>query len=169
MDNVKAPAESDPAISDSINTPLTRIEELSVTGSTQKVDISRYHLTLEGLVDNPLSLTYDEVLKYPAVTGTILLVCPDLFTNNAQWTGVPVKTLLTAAGVRPGATRVTFTGTDGYRQTLSLEDAGRPGVLLAYLVDGTTLPPEHGYPLRLVAKGQYGNVWVKWVEHIIIS
>jgi len=77
------PLVSDPAISDSLNIAITPTEELATTGSTPLVDMATYHLTVEGLVDNPLTLTYAEVLKYPAVTATILLVCPDLFKDNA--------------------------------------------------------------------------------------
>ena len=110
------PLVSDPAISDSINIAITPTEELATTGSTPIVDMAKYRLTVEGLVEKPLTLTYAEVLKYPAVTATILLVCPDLFKNNAQWTGVPVKTLLTAAGLKLGVTKITFVGADGYRR-----------------------------------------------------
>jgi sulfoxide reductase catalytic subunit YedY len=55
---------------------------------------------------------------------------------------------------------------DGYSQTLSLEDATADRVFLAHEVNGETLPAEHGYPLRLVVRHQYGSKWVKWVERI---
>lgn len=163
------PLVSDPAISDSINIPITPTEELATTGGMHVIDIATYRLTVEGIVENPLTLTYDEVLKYPAVTATILLVCPNLFTNNAQWTGVPVKALLTAAGLKQGVTKIIFVGVDGYKQSLSPGETQEPGVFLAYLVNGKALPPEQGFPLRLVVKGQYGSIWVKWVERIIVN
>lgn len=69
-------------------------------------------------------------------------------------------------GVKPEASEVTFYAIDGYSETLSLEEAQQEGVLLAYAVNGQTLPTEHGYPLRLVVKGKYGAYWVKWMERI---
>ena len=52
---------------------------------------------IEGLVETPLSLTYEEVLAYPAVTEVVLLICPGFFADNAEWAGVPVTTLLEEA------------------------------------------------------------------------
>ena len=59
-----------------------------------------------------------------------------------------------------------FLAGDGYKRTLSLEEATADGVFLAYEVNEETLPAEHGYPIRLVVRHQYGSRWVKWVEHI---
>jgi DMSO/TMAO reductase YedYZ molybdopterin-dependent catalytic subunit len=156
-------------VDESAPAAITPIAELATTGSAPEVDISNYRLKIEGLVDNPLSLTYDEIKKYPSVSGVILLVCTDLFTNNAQWTGVPVATLLDAARIRQGATRVTFTGIDGYTQTLAVSATRDKGIFLAYLVNGQPLPPEQGFPLRLVVRGKTGNLWVKWIDRITVN
>jgi DMSO/TMAO reductase YedYZ molybdopterin-dependent catalytic subunit len=98
-----------------------------------------------------------------------LLVCPTYFADNAEWTGVLVSTLLAEAGVTPKAKQITFYALDGYHRTLSLTEAQSDGVFLAYMVDGQVLPNEHGYPVRLVVKGVFGDRWVKWVNHIKIS
>ncbi len=148
---------------------ITPTAELATTGSAPTVDISSYRLKIVGLVDNPLSLTYAEIKKFPSVTGVILLICPDLFINNAQWTGVPVNALLEAARVRPGTTRITFTGIDGYTQSLAASATRDKGVFLAYIVNGQPLPPEQGYPLRLVVRGKNGNLWVKWIDRIEVN
>jgi len=76
---------------------------------------------------------------------------------------------LEEAGIKPGASQVKFYAVDGYRQTLSLEHVKKHGVFLAYEVYGQTLPPEHGYPLRLVDKGSYGSSWIKWLERIEVE
>jgi DMSO/TMAO reductase YedYZ molybdopterin-dependent catalytic subunit len=160
---------SDPATVNDHGLPVSSIDELHVTGRPQTVDIASYRFSVEGLVDNPLSLAYDDLLKAPAVTETVLLICPDFFVDNATWTGVPVAYLLKMAGIKPGANKITFVGLDGYRQTLSLDEAMSGGVFLAYTVNGVALPAEHGFPLRLVIKGQYGNLWVKWVRGIEVE
>lgn len=154
-------------IMDNSNLPITSIENLHVTGSAPSIDIVNYRLRIDGLVDTPLSLTYETIMQYPTVTEVVLLVCPGVFEDNAEWTGVPVATILAEAGVQPQAKKITFYS-GGYQVTLLLEDVQNEGVFLAHTVDGQILPKEHGYPLRLVAKGHYGNDWVKWVDRIEI-
>jgi len=159
---------SDPAEVDNSKSAITSVEELHLTGIAPDVNIEQYRLDIEGLVETPLSLTYEEVLAYPSVTEVVLLNCPGIFTDNAEWTGVPVTALLEKAGIKPEAKAVVFQDiAGGYRQELPLEDImGNDSIFLAHTVAGQTLPAEHGYPLRLVAKGKYGYYWVKWVESI---
>jgi len=157
---------SDPAKVDNSNLPITPVEELHVTGQVSYVDIGEYQLTIDGLVETPLALTYEAIMEYPAVTEVALLICPGFFVDNAEWTGVPVTALLTEAGIKPEASRVAFRALDGYRQILPLEVVQQEGVFLAYTVNGQELPEDHGYPLRLVVTGRFGNEWVKWVERI---
>jgi DMSO/TMAO reductase YedYZ molybdopterin-dependent catalytic subunit len=151
------------------NVGLTPIDKLGVTGQTQDVDISEYRLTISGLVEKPLSLAYQDILEYPSVTEIVVVECPGFFRDTAEWTGVPLSAILTEAGLISGASWVTFTAVDGYRQKLSLEHVNEYGVFLAYKVNGQTLPPAHGYPLRVVDKGSIGSKWVKWLESIKIE
>ena len=157
-----------PADIDNTNLPITPVDKLGITGpsAAPEVDISEYRLTVDGLVTNPLSLTYEELLAYPSVSEVVLLICPWVFADNAGWTGVPVATILAAAGINPEASEVHLYALDGYSVSLPLETAQKEGVFLAYSVNGQTLPAIHGYPLRLVVKGQYGYNWIKWVERI---
>jgi DMSO/TMAO reductase YedYZ molybdopterin-dependent catalytic subunit len=157
-----------PADVDNSILPITPVEELHRTGVVQEYDVDTYRLVVDGLVENPLSLTYEEVLSFPQVTETVLLICRGVFWDNAEWTGAPLGLILEQAGVSPEASMVRVKDGGGYTQTFTLEDATADGVFLAYEVNGETLPPEHGYPLRLVARHQYGSKWVKWVEHIEI-
>ena len=163
-----------PAEVDNSDLPITPVEELHTTEPKSiEVDIEQYELTIDGKVRNQMSLTYEEILEYPTVTKVVLLICPGYFADNAEWTGVPVTTLLEEADVEPEASVVTFRGLDEgdvkYTQSFSLEEVQRDGVFLAHMVNGQVLPLEHGYPLRLVVEGDYGYRWVKWVEHIEVQ
>jgi Sulfite oxidase and related enzymes len=73
------------------------------------------------------------------------------------------------AGIKPQAKQIVFYSSDRYHITLSLEAAQQDGVFLAHTVDGQILAKEHGYLLRLVVKGTYGNNWIKWVNRIEIE
>jgi DMSO/TMAO reductase YedYZ molybdopterin-dependent catalytic subunit len=157
---------SNPATVDNSNLPITPIEELHTTAPSPDIDTQQYQLLVDGLVEQPLSLTYSEILSGPSVTKVVLLICPGVFVDNAEWTGVPASWLLREAGVNPEAKELAFYSVDGYSKTLSLEDAQMDGVFLAHHVNGEMLPLEHGYPLRLVVEGQYGYMWVKWVNRI---
>lgn len=86
--------------------------------------------------------------------------------SNAVWTGVPMARLLTAAGPRSGAREVLLHGADGYTDTFSIEKAMEPTTLVAYRMNGATLPQRHGFPARVIAPGLYGEKNVKWVTRI---
>jgi len=163
---------------------VTATEDLHLTGSPpDEVDIAAYRLEITGLVDSPLSLTYEDILAYPAVTEVVLLICPSVFQDNAEWTGVPVWRLLEDAGLKAEAAKVVFhamaspsspsyLGASGssYFASLPLDEiAASDSIFLAHTVNGETLPLEHGYPLRLVAKDRLGFDWVKWVERIVVE
>ena len=140
---------SNPADIDNSNLPITPTDKLGVTGwAPEEVDISEYRLTVEGLVETPLSLTYNDILAYPAVTEVVLLICPDAFVDNAEWTGVPVTTILTEARIKPEASQITFYAMDRYRVVKSVEEVQKEGVFLAHTVNGQILPIKHGYPVR---------------------
>ncbi len=155
-----------PSEVDNTTLPITAVEDLNRTGRPVEYDIDTYRLVVDGLVENPLSLSYEDLLTRPQVTEEVLLICAGFFWDNAVWTGTPLSLILEDASLPPEASQVLITGGDGYSRRLSLEDATAEGVFLAYEVNGETLPEEHGYPIRLVARHQYGNVWVKWIEHI---
>jgi len=138
-------------------------------GTPPKIDMAKFRLKLDGKVDNPLELTYDEVLAYPAITRAVLRICSWIGVDNAEWTGVPLATLLEAAGVSPEATQVTFYAADGYSNSMPLSDVMRDGVFVAYEVNGEVLPKELGYPLRLVVSGELGGHWVQWLTRIEVG
>jgi DMSO/TMAO reductase YedYZ molybdopterin-dependent catalytic subunit len=157
------------------------------------VDADAWRLELGGLVERPLTLSLDELKARPAATIPVTLECagngrallggarassqPWLLeaVGTAEWTGTPLAPLLAEAGVAPDAAEVVFTGLDrgvqgdvehDYARSLPLAEALRDEVLLAYAVDGRPLPPQHGFPLRLVVPGWYGMTSVKWLRSI---
>ncbi len=159
------------------------------------VDSSQWELEVGGLVERPSTLTLDDLRSRPARTLAVTLECagngrallsprslsqPWLTeaVGTAEWTGTPLAPLLREAGIEQGATDVVFTGLDRgiqggvehvYERSLALDDALREEMLLAYAVNGEPLPPQHGYPLRLIVPGWYGMTHVKWLRAITVA
>lgn len=156
------------------------------------VDDRSWRLEVSGLVDVALSLTLDDLRGRLSVTRAVTLECagngrarllprpvsqPWLHeaVGTMSWTGTSLAGLLREAGLDPRASDVVFTGLDqgvergveqSYQRGLSLDDALRDEVLLAYECNGTALPPQHGFPLRLLVPGWYGMASVKWLRSI---
>ncbi len=162
--------QMNPAEIDNRNLEIDSLNRFGTMGPTHvAVDIKTYRLKISGKVKQPLILTYDEILKYPSLTETVLLICPGFFANNGRWTGLSFRTLLGPAKVHPWATYVEIKGAYGKVVKISLKEIDRKKIFLAYLVNGETLPQKHGFPLRLVYEDAYGYDWVKYVEEIVIS
>ncbi len=156
------------------------------------VDEATYRLEVDGLVATPLSLSLDELRARPAVELPVTMECagngrvliePHVVSQpwlqeavgTARWRGTPLRALLAEAGVTDDAVELVFTGLDhgleggieqAYQRSLSLMDAHRPEVLLAYEMNGAPLSPQHGFPLRLLVPGWYGMTSVKWLGRI---
>jgi len=135
-------------------------------GDSPQIDATLWRLQVDGLVENELSLTYDNITSFPSVSEIVTLRCVDGPTGTADWKGVRLNALLDLAGVLPNATEVVFYAADGYTSSITLDYAQQDDVILAYEMNGEVLPRDHGYPLRLVAPGKYGYKWVKWITHI---
>ncbi len=158
------------------------------------VDAQTWRLRVGGCVERPLTLTLEELKARPSRTFAVTLECagngrallaprplsqPWLTgaVGTAEWTGTPLASLLEEAGVLPGSVEVVFTGLDRgiqggvehrYERSLPLAEALHEEVLLVYAINGEPLPPQHGFPLRLVAPGWYGMAQVKWLESITV-
>ena len=158
------------------------------------VDPATWRLAIDGRVGTPLRLTLDDLKAREAVTAPITMECagngralleprpvsqPWLAeaVGTAEWTGVPLASLLAEAGIQDGAVEVVFTGLDRgveggveqlYERSLTLDEALREDVLLAYACNGVPLPPQHGFPLRLLVPGWYGMTSVKWLQRITV-
>ncbi|ADB51045.1 sulfite oxidase [Conexibacter woesei] len=156
------------------------------------VDPAAWRLEIGGRVTRPRSLSLAQLRALPAVTRAVTLECagngralleprpisqPWLTeaVGTAEWTGVPLALLLDEAGLGDDVVELLFSGLDRgvedgveqrYERSLSLADALAGDVLLAYAMNGAPLPPQHGFPLRLVVPGWYGMAHVKWLGAI---
>ena len=142
--------------------------ENSIKGP-QTVDIGSYHLGITGLVKTPLSLSYHDVTSMPAFQKVTTLNCVEGWSVTYLWTGVKLKDLFERAGYDPAAKVVIFKCHDGYTTSLPLDYIVNNNILLAYKMNGVTMPPARGYPFQVVAENQLGYKWAKWVTEIQIS
>lgn len=139
---------------------------LHMTGRPQLIDLATYRLVVTGLVDRPLSLTYDELRCMPKVVQECKLVCPGFFQDIATWGGVPLNYVLELAGIQADAQYILMVSADGYWTSLPLSDALAQENFLAYEQTGKPLPVLHGFPVRAVLPLQPGGKWVKWLTEI---
>jgi sulfane dehydrogenase subunit SoxC len=158
------------------------------------VGAHEWQLEIGGHVERPRTLSLDEVLAHPAMQLTVTLECagngrahmtPRPFSQpwleeavgTACWTGTPLAPLLHDAGIKDGAVEVVFAGLDrghergvelAFERSLPLDEALADDVLLAWGINDQPLPPQHGFPLRLLVPGWYGMASVKWLSRIIV-
>jgi len=159
-----------PAEIDNRNLEVDPLKGFGTMGPTDiAIDPKTYRLKVTGKVERPLSLSYDEILKFPSLTETVLLICPGFFSNNGRWTGVNLKSLIQEAQIKKEAQYVDIGGAHGKNIRIPLKTLDQKKVLLAYRVNGETLPQKHGFPLRLVYEDAYGYDWVKYIEEIVVS
>jgi DMSO/TMAO reductase YedYZ molybdopterin-dependent catalytic subunit len=136
-----------------------------------KVDVSSWRLPVTGLVANPLNLTYGELTSMPSVEQYNTLQCisnnvgGDLI-SNAKWRGVRLQDMLRLAAVSQSAVYVVFKCYDGYDVGIPIERALQAGTILAYQMNDAPLPPEHGFPIRAIVPGLYGQHNAKWITAI---
>lgn len=162
------------------------------------LEVASWRLKVEGAVEKPLELRYDEIRNMPAQTKTAMLECAGngrIFlvpkakgllwefggVGNAGWTGVPLGAVLDQARLKSSAVEVVL---EGYDKGEITEDPKSPGeihysrsiplekarkdVLLAFKMNGEDLAPKHGFPVRAIVPGWYGMASVKWLSRIIV-
>ena len=170
----------------------TGLHYLLIHWDIPDADASTWRLAIDGAVDKPLELSMDDLRARPRVTHAVTMECagngraqfsprpigqPWLHEaiGTAEWTGAPLRDVLDDAGVKPDAVELVFTGADSgyqgdvlqdYQRSLTVADATRAEVLLAYEMNGRPLEPQHGFPLRLLVPGWYGMTSVKWLVRI---
>ncbi len=142
-----------------------------------RLDAGSWALTINGMVDHELQLSYNELLDMPLVERHVTISCVsnevggDL-VGNAKWTGVHLRDLLDRAGVRTGATQVVGRSFDGWTAgfpTAWLSGPGE-GAMVAVGMNGEILSPDHGFPARLIVPGLYGYVSAtKWLTNIELT
>ena len=112
-----------PAELDSRDLEVDPLDQFGTMGPTDvSIDLEAYRLKVKGKLKRPLSLSYEEILKYPSVTETVLLICPGFFSNNGRWTGVHLSTLLREAQIKKGAQYVDIQGANGKGVRIALKE-----------------------------------------------
>jgi sulfane dehydrogenase subunit SoxC len=177
---------------------LTPLQNLSGTITPSDLHFERHHagvpaidpathrLIIHGLVDRPLSLTVEDIKRFPQVTGVYFVECSgngraawvnpaadmtpqrtDGMTSNSEWTGVPVSTLFREAGARSTASWFLAEGADACLMTRSIPmEKAFDDALVVWAQNGEALRPEQGFPLRLLLPGWEGNANVKWLRRL---
>ena len=148
--------------------PIDKFYENSIKGP-QRVDIKAYRLKVGGLVARPLSLAYDEVLARPAESRVTVIHCVEGWDVKVLWEGVALAALIDAAGAKASANTVIFRSADGYSTSLPLAYVRQKNILLAFKINGLTLPEERGFPFEVVAEDKWGYKWARWVTAIELS
>jgi DMSO/TMAO reductase YedYZ molybdopterin-dependent catalytic subunit len=154
-------------------TPTSTFYTVSKNFIDPSVAVGGWRLKIDGLVDQPMELTYDQLKALPASEGYYTLMCISNETGgdlwgNALWRGVKLKYLLELAGVHTDGVKAVFSGADDYKDSVALERALNPETLLAWEMNGQPLRTEHGFPARLLIPGIYGMKNVKWLNGISI-
>ena len=136
-----------------------------------RVNANLWHLEITGLVQNRPTWRFQDLIALPATEQETTLMCISNgldagLISNARWKGLPLRDFLAAAGPLSNAARVRLHGVDNYTDTIPLEKAMEPTTLLAYEMNGQPLPDRHGYPLRAIIPGYFGEKHVKWLTRI---
>jgi DMSO/TMAO reductase YedYZ molybdopterin-dependent catalytic subunit len=142
--------------------------ENSIKGP-QYVDKDKYRLTISGLVDSVRVFTYDEIIGRENKSKMVTLNCVEGWSVTILWEGVLVRELIEEAGVKPKANTVIFYADDGYSTSFPLSYIRDNDIIMAYKMNGLTIPPERGFPFELVAEGKWGYKWIKWINKIELS
>jgi len=156
------------------------------------VNLADWRLKVDGEVGKPLTLTIDDLKKMPSTELVAVVECAgngrSLYeppvagaqwtygsVGNARWRGIRLADLLKQAGIKPSAVEVLFDGADepigkmqDFRRSITAKKALNPNTLLAYEMNGETLPVKHGFPLRVIAPGWASDSWVKWLTSITV-
>jgi DMSO/TMAO reductase YedYZ molybdopterin-dependent catalytic subunit len=163
------------------------------------IDRDAWWLRVEGEIEKPFTVNYEEFLKLESLTIPVTLECAGNNRNflepkvkgvqwglgavgTAEWTGVPLSILLARANLKPGAREVILEGADRglvedpksppgeLKFARSVPvDKARADVLLVYKMNGIDLPPQHGFPVRAIVPGWYAMASVKWLQRIIVT
>jgi DMSO/TMAO reductase YedYZ molybdopterin-dependent catalytic subunit len=161
-----------------LRTPVASFYRVDTALTIPRVDVDTWHLVVDGMVDREVSIGFADLLDLGLVERDITLNCVSnevggRYIGSTRWSGVPVRLLLDRAGVDPGADQVLSTSVDGMTISTPVEAlmaSGEREALLAVGMEGRPLPPQHGFPVRLVTPGLYGYVGAtKWVSRLTLT
>ena len=157
------------------------ISSMPATGTTHPASVSEdyacllknsfadWKLQIEGKVSMPGFYSMGDLQKFPPRTQITKHFCEEGWTAIAQWTGVPLGTILQSAGIMQSARFVNFHTYDGWVDSIDLIDAFHPQTILAYGMNGKDLPIAHGAPIRVRLEKQIGYKSVKYIQKISVT
>jgi DMSO/TMAO reductase YedYZ molybdopterin-dependent catalytic subunit len=128
-----------------------------------------WRLRVEGRVARPTSFSLADLKRMPARTQITKHTCEEGWSAIAEWTGVPLRTVLEAAGIQPSARFVNYYAYDDTAEGIDMLDALHPQTVLAYGMNGRDLPLAHGAPLRMRVETQLGYKSVKFLDRIVVA
>jgi len=138
------------------------------------IHIGTWRLAVSGLVQNPTSFSLTDIVSYPAVSQAVTLACISnpvggYLIGTEYWTGVPLNVILNKCGLQPGAGAVSIKAADGFFESIPLTEAMDDRTLLVYAMNGQSLVPIHGYPLRMFIPNHYGMKQPKWITQMEVT
>jgi DMSO/TMAO reductase YedYZ molybdopterin-dependent catalytic subunit len=148
-------------------TPIKNQNNNALKG-TQVIDKDTYKLTVDGLVDHPLSLSYADLQAYSQISQLMDLNCVEGWNFTAKWTGPALSAIFKDAGVKPEAVIAIFYTADvpaGYT-SLDVSYINNANIILGMKDNDITLTPDRGFPFQVVANSKFGYKWAKWVTRI---
>jgi DMSO/TMAO reductase YedYZ molybdopterin-dependent catalytic subunit len=152
-------------------TPTYLFYRIDINTVVPTIDATNWNLTVKGLVDNPVAISYEELRSMNFVEEFATLACISNkvggnLTSTALWKGVKLKDVLSRAGVQSSVKYIVFRCSDGYDVGIPLENGMMDGTVLAYDMNNSPLTNEHGYPVRAIVPGFYGMMNPKWITEI---
>jgi DMSO/TMAO reductase YedYZ molybdopterin-dependent catalytic subunit len=148
---------------------ISDFRENSIKGP-QQINETTYSMTITGLVNKTVELSYNDIINgFQKYQKVITLHCVEGWSVKILWEGFLLKDLLNEADIKPETINVILYAYDGYSTSLPLNYILEKNILIAYKMNGLTLPPERGFPFELVAESKYGYKWIKWVTTIELS
>jgi DMSO/TMAO reductase YedYZ molybdopterin-dependent catalytic subunit len=152
-------------------TPNEQFYQVSKNLVDPMVARDSWRLEIAGAVEQPRSWSFTEIAALPAVEQETTLLCISYgvgsgLCSNALWKGVPLPTLLERVKPKRNVAAVLFHAADGYYEMFRFDKATEPTTLVAFEMNGAPLPQQHGFPLRLITPGLYGEKNPKWLTRL---
>jgi DMSO/TMAO reductase YedYZ molybdopterin-dependent catalytic subunit len=143
------------------------VNHAGITRTSPKIDLKTYTLMVDGEVERPMNLTWEQIEKLPRVESTSDFHCVEGWSVlGCKWEGIEFKSLVQLVKPKETARSVTFECADGYMTSLTLKELSGDDVLLAHKLDGKPLEEGYGFPLRLVVPVKYGYKNALWLTRI---
>ena len=152
-------------------TPTDLFYRVDINPVPPTVDANSWRLVVKGLVNTPLTITYEQLRSMASIPQIATLECvsnkiANDFIGTAIWNGIKLKSVLDQAGLKPNAKYIVFRCADGYDVGIPLDRGLQEGSILAYGMNGETLNAKHGFPVRAIIPGLYGMMNPKWITEI---